>query len=230
MQALDLLNELCICELNFVHNYVAPASDYPMHNRGRHHHGFLFTVSGTETYHFADGEIDAVPGSVLYIPKGEEYRITLSGEQSVVVTVDFELIGEAARPFVVKFPESASIKSHFMRAESEWNRKSAAYMAECKSRFYRIASLMSKQMNTFLPSEKFDKIARGVEYLHENYLKNEFRLEDVASVCGVSYRYFERLFGQRFGVTPKEYIISLKIERAKELLLSEKNAWGRSAR
>ena len=58
--------------------------------------------------------------------------------------------------------------------------------------------------------------------MHQNYLKTDFRLESAAKVAGISYRYFETLFRQKYGSTPKEYVISLKIERAKELLLSEK--------
>ena len=39
----------------------------------------------------------------------------------------------------------------------------------------------------------------------------------------MSPRYFEMLFALQFKMTPKEYVIHLKLELAKELLRSEKN-------
>lgn len=222
MQTTDFLNQLCISELNFVQTYVAAKEDYPMHNKGRRHHGFLYTVSGTETYQFKNSKIEAVPGSVLYIPRDEQYIITLAGKESVVVALDFEIIGENVSPFLIKFPESSSIGSYFSRLEVEWNKKHSSHLAECKSLYYKIVGTMLKQLGLYLPSEKYDTISAGVDYLHENYLQNDFRLETVAAHTGVSYRYFETLFREKHGVSPKEYVLNLKIERAKELLLSEK--------
>lgn len=222
MRASDFLDSICISELNFAHLYIAAASEYPMNNRGRGHHGFLYTVTGSETYHFNDFDITAVPGSVLYLPKGEKYRITVSGEESRVITLDFEIANEPSRPFLVKFPEPSAVRSCFYKLENEWNKRGVAYMPECKSLLYKIVGLTSRQLSSFLPSEKFARIEAGVEYLHKNYLKNDFRLEDAAEISGISTRYFEKLFREKYGAAPKEYVISLKIERAKELLLNEK--------
>ena len=55
-----------------------------------------------------------------------------------------------------------------------------------------------------------------------NYLKKDFRIEELAEITGISFRYFETLFQKEYHVTPKAYILYLKTERAKELLLSEK--------
>jgi len=74
MQILEFLNNMCISELNFVQTYIAALDKYPLKNKGRRHHGFLYTISGTETYHFHDSKIETPPGSMLYIPKGGELR------------------------------------------------------------------------------------------------------------------------------------------------------------
>ena len=79
MQTLSFFNRLCLADICFVHNYIAFPENYPMHNTGRRHHGFLYTLQGTETYHFADKTVAAVPHSVLYIPKNEEYTIVKTG-------------------------------------------------------------------------------------------------------------------------------------------------------
>ena len=73
MQTLSFFNRLCLADICFVHNYIAFPENYPMHNTGRRHHGFLYTLQGTETYRFADKTVAAVPHSVLYIPKNEDF-------------------------------------------------------------------------------------------------------------------------------------------------------------
>ena len=221
MRETEFFNNLCITELTQVRIYADPAECYPMQNFGRLYHGFLYTVSGTEMYHFEDRTVKAVPGSILYIPKGERYKITLLEDNSKVITVDVELAGEPIRPFTVCFHEVNTIGNVFSKLQTLWTDKSPAYYPECKSLCYKFAALASKQIGVFLPTEKYEKIVRGVEYLHRNYLKNDFRLEDAAAFAGVSLRYFEVLFSCKFGITPKEYVISLKIDRAKELLLDK---------
>ena len=47
-------------------------------------------------------------------------------------------------------------------------------------------------------------------------------MEELTEVTGTSLRYFETLFQNEYNITPKAYLLFLKIERAKELLLSEK--------
>lgn len=216
------LNHLSLSEISFVHTYIATSDKYPMKNKGRFHHGFLFTISGTETYHFNDYSIEAIPGSVIYIPKGESYKITLKGEKSVVITVDFEIAGQPAQPFKIEFPETTAIKSYFQDIESKWERKRTNYLPECKSYFYKIVSILSKQISPVKQTSKYDTIEASKQYIKENFLKNDFNVETLSEKAQISRRYFEILFQKRYNITPKAYILSLKIERAKELLLSEK--------
>lgn len=61
-----------------------------------------------------------------------------------------------------------------------------------------------------------------MQYLQDNFQRKDFRLEDLCAFLGISQRYFEKIFLAKYGVTPKAYLILLKIEKAKELLLNEK--------
>lgn len=216
------LNHLSVTDIAFIHTYRDSVDKYPMKNKGRFHHGLLYTLTSTETYHFKDCSIKATPGSVVYIPKGESYKITLDGEESVVITIDFEITGEPVLPFKIDFPEMATIKSYFQDIVRIWEGTKSNYLPECKSYFYKIVSILSKQTFPILQASKFDNIEISKEYIKENFLKNDFSVETLAQKAQISRRYFEILFKQRYNITPKAYIISLKLERAKELLLIEK--------
>ncbi len=222
MQITDFLTGLCLTGIHSVQTYTASQDKYPMRNPGRRHHGFLYTISGTEIYHFKDSDQRALPGSVLYVPKGEAYRITLEGDESVVTVVDFELSGEPVRPFLTQFSELNSIRLCFLKIEAEWNRKDAACLPACKSLFYGVTELMVRQRGLYVTSKDSEKIAAGVAYLHRNYAERDFRIEDAAKASHLSRRQFEKLFRRKYGTSPNEYTLLMKIERAKELLLSEK--------
>ena len=53
------------------------------------------------------------------------------------------------------------------------------------------------------------------------FLKTDFSLETLASLCGMSETYFQRLFKEKYGISPKKYIIQLKVNHACDLLHSE---------
>ena len=224
MQEVTFLENLSIDEISFVNTYTELGEKYPFRNKGRGHHGFMYTIKGTEKYIFHDREIHAVPGSVLYIPKGEAYSIELDEDLSVVITIDFEMPESAlpVRPFCVKFSNGAEVKSIFEETEKLWLKKTPEFVPMLKSNVYKIAAFLIRRENTYSNSRNFEKIKAAVEHLHSSYLENNFRIESLFEMSGISPRYFETLFFDRFNMTPKEYITTLKLSRAKELLKSEK--------
>ena len=67
--------------------------------------------------------------------------------------------------------------------------------------------------------EKNDLVAPAVRYLNNNYQK-ETKLERLADLCDLSPSYFSRLFNKSTGKSVKDYVKSLRLKRACELLLS----------
>ena len=68
--------------------------------------------------------------------------------------------------------------------------------------------------------EKQQKIAPALDFIAKNYgqhLKND----DLAQLCNMSTVYFRKLFKEVMGKSPIEYIQTLKIEKAKEILKSD---------
>ena len=115
MDYTEWLSNLCISELKFAKTYTMSRKVYPIRNKSRHHHGFIFTTEGTETYTFRDKKISSPPGTVLYIPKGEAYTIELSDETNTVITMEFEIDSESEmRPFLVKCGKGNDIKNCFV--------------------------------------------------------------------------------------------------------------------
>ncbi len=218
---------MCVREISFANTYKAKKSDYPMKNKGRYHYGLLYTLKGTEIYTFFDKTVYACPSSVLIIPKNEAYQIDLYDEESIAIAIDFELADDInIRPVFIKNIGNNNIKSLFTDAVSEWKKHDFDYIPGLKSIFYRIISFLTLQENSYHSSTNYKKIAKAIEYMNDHYLESDFKIEKLALLSGISTRYFEKLFRSIFFVTPRDYIISRKIELAKELLQSEKSSVG----
>lgn len=61
------------------------------------------------------------------------------------------------------------------------------------------------------------KLRQAIDYI-EAYLDRDLSLKELSTVVQMSPHYFSQLFRQTTGVTPHQYVIRCRIERAKELL------------
>ena len=62
-----------------------------------------------------------------------------------------------------------------------------------------------------------DAVAKVMKYTEENYSK-PIKLADMAAVAGVSEQHLCRLFKKNFSIRPMEYLNTVRISHAKELL------------
>jgi AraC family transcriptional regulator len=64
------------------------------------------------------------------------------------------------------------------------------------------------------------KLSKALRYIHQ-HLAEEVSLGAIATHLNMSQFYFCRLFKQSMGVTPYQYLLQQRIERAKQLLLQD---------
>jgi AraC-like DNA-binding protein len=62
------------------------------------------------------------------------------------------------------------------------------------------------------------RLRRAIEYIHTHY-SQELVLSDIAQAAFLSEYHFARLFKKLTGITPNNYLIAVRIEQAKKLLL-----------
>ncbi|NMG05619.1 AraC family transcriptional regulator [Brasilonema sp. UFV-L1] len=65
------------------------------------------------------------------------------------------------------------------------------------------------------------KLRQILEYIH-THVDSEIKLTTLAQVAGISQYYFCQLFKQSLGITPYQYVLQLRVERAKQLLKNQK--------
>lgn len=199
----------------------------PIH-RNRYAHGLAFNTDREILYRFETGEaLVCHAGEMIYLPKGSSYTIeNLSSEKSEksgTYAINFFVVSEESenRPYVIKIKGKNEITSLFSKAASQWLKRSAGFYEECFSILYRILMVVKKEALIYSPKGKaLSILSPALEYINENYTKENIKIEVLARLCGISEPYLRELFRNAFSESPSVYVRNLRIKYARELLAS----------
>ena len=182
----------------------------------------IFNISGHSTVHFNGVELNNVPGSVRFLPKGSntQYEV-FRHERGECIDIFFDSdqpISEV--PFVINVADNEKLASLFKRIFTVWVSKEQGYYFEGMSLLYRICSELQKENRS--PKRHADKIAPSIALIQNEFLKRDITLGELAAASGMCESYFQRLFREKYGVSPKRFIIGLKINHSCDLLRLER--------
>jgi AraC-like DNA-binding protein len=127
----------------------------------------------------------------------------------------FERIAEA-----LLFGGTIEEKSFVDMAEGlERAAKEARTVDQLFAAYRQVVASLSEAVRRPVPARRHRSVQRAVEYMHKHY-REALSLQAVSRVAGFAPNYFSALFKQREGMTFERYIRQLRIERAKQLLVS----------
>ena len=90
----------------------------------------------------------------------------------------------------------------------------ASSKMKCISLLYELFSFLMKDAGSTYKSD----IISDAQNLIEHNLSGQISVADLAEKLGINPSYLTRIFKQKLSKSPKDYILDLKIKRAKELL------------
>ncbi len=95
--------------------------------------------------------------------------------------------------------------------------------AYCKDDVIRLFQQISSDLekHCMLPAKEksLDKMQKGLSYIDANYTDTNFYVGQAAEFCALSPNNFSQQFKHQFGISPVKYLTSIRIERAKKLLV-----------
>ena len=182
----------------------------------------VFHFSGQATVFFDDLILETKPGTIRFLPQGTPKRYTvLRRERGECIDVFFSTDRPVSpEAFVISTPQSEKTGALFKRLFATWASKKEGYYFESLSLLYRIFAEI--QQSTYIPTPYKAKIAPAMDMIHNDFLTRDLSLNGLAAICKMGESYFQKLFKKIHGVSPKKYIIQLKINHACELLRLER--------
>ena len=186
------------------------------------HNELIFHFSGYDTVFFDDLILETKPNTIRFLPQGETKRYDLlRHEQGECIDIFFNTdIPISKQALTVSVSQSVKLSTLFKKIFSTWVSKEDGYYFESVSLLYRIFAELQKDNS--IPKQHAKKIAPAMELIHNNFLSSNLSLGMLADACHIGESYFQKLFKEIYSISPKQYIIQLKLNHACDLLRLER--------
>lgn len=192
---------------------------------------YPFALYCNELIYFLDGESDIFfqgkqfhvqKDSMLFLPKGIEnanyhvHRLTCGQ----CIDIYFDAVAPLSGEAIHLENSGMELRSRFIKLFHTWSAKARTYYTQTMAVFYEIISLCN--MNVFyMPSSTCAQLQAAIQYLTQHYLEPHFDYPMLAQTSGWSYSYFKKLFTAAYGLPPKKYVTQLRMNYARELLVTQ---------
>ena len=176
----------------------------------------------------SDGkEITVEKNGLAYMAKGIEYNVLFSDTNETcedTVVIHFQMTDKAGEdiaptlhPMLAMRNVSPDIAKEMDMLAEEF-KKSITCVPKIIAVIYRILAEICRKQKRRKARGRYACILPGIEMLEEN---SDESIAAIAALCGVSECYFRRLFKEYSGESPAAFRGRHRIERAKQLLLSD---------
>ncbi|ARV61183.1 AraC family transcriptional regulator [Nostocales cyanobacterium HT-58-2] len=217
----------------------------PSHDTSEHcltMHTICIALDAAPTERWFDGHRESeyqTKGSTAIIPAGTVHRSLWQKEvRFMFVAVDPKLLiqlgVEVAAPedieLIPRFatfqdPLILGIMSSLKDELESTNQGDNLYVEQLKTtlsiHLLKKYCVKKPETSTYIDGLSKYKLRQVLGYIH-SHIDLEIKLTTLADMAGVSQYYFCQLFKQSMGITPYQYVLQLRVERAKQLLKSQK--------
>lgn len=177
----------------------------------RPHYGISFCLEGKITYTQNGEQYISDRNHAIILPKGQKYSLHRD-EKGEFAVINFECINFSTDRFIVipinnadtLMKDFEQIKNLFL-----FKKNRAKIMSLFYSIIHKIASENEVTSSVLKPA---------IKYLETNLSSPLLSNEVLARECNISEVYFRKLFIKNYGISPRQYIINTRIEKAKQLL------------
>ncbi len=204
------IEDIIITEITDVISVLSEkGSERKMVNRSGY--GLSFCQKGKITYTYKGKCYVQDPEHAVLLPKGESYAI-YGNKTGIFPVINFQCIHFHCDDIVV-FPikNINSIIKDFEQLKSLYlfQKDKAKMMSLLYNIIYKLCAGSQSEPQILSPA---------IKYLEEHLSSPELSNAELAMQCNISEVYFRKLFTKHYGMSPKQYIIDIRLNKAKQLL------------
>ena len=180
--------------------------------KDRHSFGLSLCISGQITYTMGGKNYISHQGNAVILPQGGTYTLSFDKE-GLFPVIDFKSENFNCNEITVLPLENPQaciqdfkiLKDLFLRNECRLKKFSIFY------------GLLSKVSSSY--SKKHPFLDAVIGFIEENIQEPALTNTALAKRIGISEVYLRKLFAVHYGMTPKQYILDIRIRKAKQMLI-----------
>lgn len=203
------LNEIIITDILDVITVFSPKGKQVKINN-RKCFGLSFTADGQITYTHNGKSFISDRSHAVILPKGQSYTLYGNTEGKFPV-INFESSNLSVDTITVLPVKNVDlILTEFEQMKNmHLLKKNRLFVM---SSFYNILNILAHN-----DSFELNSLVPAIKYLENNY-HHDITNAKLAQECTISEDYFRKLFKKAYGLSPKQYIINMRINKAKQML------------
>ncbi len=218
-------NPLPIVEIR---NVVAGAFQkwWKPYSKGRPCDGFVLILAGSCRYNFQDGSsFVARKGDGIFLAESSVYNIDVLEYYSFIYC-DFRFLrgeaGELRKSVCVSFPDFGEAEKCFRLLRNAWESATPERFQICFSILYRIYAQLARSVGgVYVSPSARARLEKAMTFLRDQAHDPSLDVNTLARRAGMSMAYFRKLFTEVYGIPPVRCIVSVRVARARDLLLSD---------
>ncbi len=220
-------SDLNISAINLMQDCIRPANWKLEQKSARPEYALVFIQAGAAVFSFPQESFAVQKNSLVFLPKGASYRTDATGDDNYHFTVlsfqlkNADVLARLALPYVTR-PKSPHLYQHSFRLAAQlWQRKDILYKLKCQSILSEILhQFLFETASNIFDSRLAEKLSSAFEIMNRYYTE-QLSIGDLAASCKLSQSHFRRLFNQAYGLSPMQYLMNLRINKAKDLIHSD---------
>lgn len=207
---MDLLRSIVITDITDIITVSSPKGRFAEINN-RVCYGLSFCREGKITYTHNGKKYISDSDHAVILPQGQSY--TLYGDKTgIFPVINFkcmDFLCDKILEIPIRNTESYINDCEQMKYLSVFEKNRTKIISIFYDILHRLSSGVISQYPLLMPA---------IKYIENNYTASALTNTLLAQRCGISEVYFRKLFAGQFGMTPKQYIIDIRINKAKRLL------------
>lgn len=184
-------------------------------------HELVFFLSGENNTVVDRVEMHDRPNFLRYMPKGQsrsDYTVSTISP-SVCIDVYFDSSSPVFE-HAVGMADMPVLRDKFLKLYEVWDKKQYGYYSKAMMIFYDIIHNIQLKDNSYVPEVRRQSVDKAYKYISENYRMHDFDYECLCGICGLKHTQFNNMFKKVYNVTPVQLVTKMRIEYAKELLVT----------
>lgn len=211
--------------ITLVRSYLKVRVDPVYHCDFRYTDGIIYYKKGCQSFEFTDNQkFVGKKGDIVYLPYGGEYVNHVVIPETEYYQIDLhiksgdKIIPLFSRPFVMRNVDTSKYDQLFFQIHHQ---NVALNTDQDFSLFANLCELINYMRLQSCSADNLllSKIENSVDYINKYYMRNT-PIAEIAGMSATCVTNLERIFKQCFHVTPSKYRNIVRINKAKQLLLS----------